>query len=73
MKSAPAAASASDRVRLGAERAVFDAGPREPGTLDGDVREVRRALAAQLPPWRRVLALVLPPTLLRVIPPLRED
>lgn len=71
---APAAATASDRVRLAAERAVFDAGPREPGALDGDVRAVRRALAAQLPPWRRALALVLPPSLFRVIPPVpRED
>ncbi|MGC5077983.1 transglutaminase-like domain-containing protein [Agrococcus sp. DT81.2] len=70
---APAAAEASDRVRLAAERAVFDAGPREPGAVDGDAREARGALAASLPLWRRVLATVLPPSLLRVVPPLRED
>ncbi|MGM1028489.1 MAG: DUF4129 domain-containing transglutaminase family protein [Actinomycetota bacterium] len=70
---APATAGASDRVRLAAERAAFDAGPREPGALDGDVREVRRGLAAALRPWRRALAAALPPSLFRIVPPLPDD
>ena len=70
---AAADASAVERVRVAAERAVFDAGPREPGAADADVRAVRRALAASQPLWRRVLATVLPPSLLRVIPPMGTD
>lgn len=70
---APAAAAPADRVRLAAERAVFDAGPREPGALDDEVRAARGALGASLPLWRRALSTVLPPSLFRVVPPLRED
>ncbi|WP_072312993.1 transglutaminase-like domain-containing protein [Agrococcus sp. Marseille-P2731] len=62
----PDAASAADRVRLAAERAVFDAGPREPGAVDGDVRAARRALSASAPRWRQALAALLPPSLLGV-------
>ncbi|HET8867497.1 MAG TPA: hypothetical protein VFM87_04125, partial [Agrococcus sp.] len=64
----PEAAAAADRVRLAAERAVFDTGPRAPGVVDGDVRTVRRALASGQPAWRRALAVALPPSLLRVVP-----
>ncbi|WP_157674341.1 DUF3488 and transglutaminase-like domain-containing protein [Agrococcus carbonis] len=64
---APDAAAAADRVRLAAERAVFDAGPREPGVVDDDVRSVRRSLAAASPPWRRAIAVILPPSLLGVV------
>ncbi|WP_241428882.1 transglutaminase domain-containing protein [Agrococcus sp. ARC_14] len=63
----PDAAQAADRVRLAAERAVFDAGSRAAGVVDGDVRVVRRAVVASGPGWRRVLAAVLPPSLLRVL------
>ncbi|ROR66379.1 transglutaminase-like domain-containing protein [Agrococcus jenensis] len=70
---APAGAAAADRVRLAAERAVFDDGPREPGVLDDDVRRGRRALADALPPWRRVLSALLPPSLFRVVPPLHDE
>ncbi|GEK81186.1 transglutaminase domain-containing protein [Agrococcus baldri] len=69
----PTATAASDRVRLAAERAVFDAGPREPGAVDDDVRAVRRALAQASPWWRRLLATLLPPSLVRVIAPDRDD
>ncbi|MCR8672091.1 hypothetical protein, partial [Agrococcus sp. HG114] len=68
-----AAAAASDRVRLAAERAVFDAGPRERGAVDADVRAVRHALARSQPWWRRALTAALPPSLLRVIPPIDDD
>ncbi|WP_405217119.1 transglutaminaseTgpA domain-containing protein [Agrococcus sp. Ld7] len=61
------AARAADRVRLAAERAVFDAGARERGAVDDDVRTVRRALAAGARWWRRLLAAALPPSLLRVV------
>lgn len=57
----------ADRVRLTAERAVFDAGARERGAVDDDVRIVRRALAAAAPWWRRLLAAALPPSLLGVV------
>ncbi|WP_347754198.1 transglutaminase-like domain-containing protein [Agrococcus sp. ProA11] len=60
---------AADRVRLAAERAVFDAGARERGAVDDDVRAVRRALAAAAPWWRRLLAAALPPSLLGVVAP----
>jgi transglutaminase-like putative cysteine protease len=62
------ARSAADRVRLAAERAVFDAGPRERGAVDADVRLVRVALARSQPLWRRALAAALPPSLVRVVP-----
>ncbi|QUW19696.1 transglutaminase-like domain-containing protein [Agrococcus sp. Marseille-Q4369] len=64
------ARSAADRVRLAAERAVFDAGPRERGAVDADVRLVERALARSQPPWRRALTTALPPSLARVVPPI---
>ncbi len=70
---APAAAAPSERVRLAAERAVFDAGPREPGVLDAEVGRVRRALATSLPPWRRALAALAPPSLLGVMVSPREE
>nr|WP_274606964.1 transglutaminaseTgpA domain-containing protein [Agrococcus sp. KRD186] len=60
-------AAAADRVRLAAERAAFDAGPRDRGVVDADVRTVRRALAAGAPWWRRALAAVLPRSLFRVV------
>lgn len=63
----PETAAAADRVRLAAERAAFDAGPRERGAVDDDVHAVREALAAAAPWWRRVLAAVLPPSLVRVV------
>lgn len=66
------AASAADRVRLAAERAVFDAGPRERGAVDADVHLVRRALARSQPLWRRALTTALPPSLVRVVPPIEE-
>ena len=40
---------------------------------DDDVRRGRRALAEALPPWRRVLTVLLPPSLFRVVPPLRDE
>ena len=64
------ARSAADRVRLAAERAVFDAGPRERGAADADVRLVERALARSQPRWRRALTTALPPSLARVVPPI---
>ncbi len=66
------ARSAADRVRLAAERAVFDAGPRERGAVDADVRIVRRALARSQPLWRRALTTALPPSLMRVVLPVEE-
>ncbi|MFJ6114033.1 transglutaminaseTgpA domain-containing protein [Agrococcus sediminis] len=66
----PEAAAAADRVRLAAERAAFAGGPREPGACDADVRIAARGLVASLPPWRRALSTALPPSLLRVVPPL---
>ncbi|WP_306231453.1 hypothetical protein [Agrococcus beijingensis] len=69
---AAAAAAATDRVRLAAERAVFDAGPRDRAAVDDDARMVRQALVASQPLWRRVLTTLLPPSLLRVTPPTQE-
>ncbi|SFR98800.1 Transglutaminase-like superfamily protein [Agrococcus baldri] len=63
----PAAAAAADRVRLTAERAAFDAGPRDRGVVDADVRTVRQALAAGAPWWRRTLAAVLPRSLAGIV------
>lgn len=63
------AGRAADRVRLAAERAVFDAGARARGAVDDDVRTVRRALTAAAPRWRRLLAAALPQSLLGVIAP----
>ncbi|WP_413316536.1 DUF3488 and transglutaminase-like domain-containing protein [Agrococcus sp. 1P02AA] len=60
------ASGAAGRVRMAAERAVFDAGPREPGAVDADVRAARRALVAAAPRRRRALAVLLPPSLLGV-------
>ena len=64
---APKAAAAADRVRLAAELAVFDDGSRARGVVDDDVRLVRRALTDAAPGWRRLLAVLLPPSLVRLV------
>ncbi len=69
----PQLGAASDRVRLAAERAVFDAGPRDRGAVDDDVRAVRRALGRAAPAWRRALAAIAPPSLVGVVARERDD
>ncbi|GAA3604525.1 transglutaminase-like domain-containing protein [Agrococcus terreus] len=63
---------AAERVKLAAERAAFDDGPRE-RAHDGDVQGVREALLDTAPPWRRALVLLLPPSLLGVVARDRDD
>lgn len=63
---------AAERVKLAAERAAFAEGPRD-GRFAGDVQGVREALLDTAPPWRRALALLLPPSLLGVVARERDE